>query len=118
MTGAWTVRLVAVAERDYQEVIKRSARDFGPLQAEVYAETLDLAIDALREKGPGAIGVQEREEIGLGIFTLHAARRQRKASHFLVFRVLEIQTIEILRILHDRMDLARHISIVQNPPHH
>jgi hypothetical protein len=53
MTGTWTVRLVAVAERDYQEVIKRSAQDFGPLQAEVYAETLDLAIDALREKGPG-----------------------------------------------------------------
>lgn len=51
MTGTWTVRLVAVSERDYQEVIKRSAQDFGPLQAEVYAETLELAVDALREKG-------------------------------------------------------------------
>ena len=118
MTGAWTVRLVAVSERDFQEVIKRSAQDFGPLQAEVYAKTLELAIDALRENGPGTIGVKEREEIGPGIFTLHAARRKRKSSHFLVFRVFEIQTIEILRILHDRMDLARHISLVQNPPHH
>jgi toxin ParE1/3/4 len=118
MTGAWTVRLVAVSERDYQEVIKRSAQDFGPFQARVYAETLELAIDALREKGPRTIGVKEREEIGPGIFTLHAARRKRKASHFLVFRVWEIQTIEILRILHDRMDLARHISQVQEPPRH
>lgn len=118
MKGAWTVRLVAVSERDYQEVIKRSAQDFGPRQAEVYAETLELAINALREKGPKTIGVKEREEIGPGIFTLHAARRKRKASHFLVFRVLEIQTIEILRILHDRMDLARHISQVQEPPRH
>lgn len=118
MTGAWTVRLVAVSERDYQEVIKRSAQDFGPLQAEVYAETLELAINALREKGPRTIGVKEREEIGPGIFTLHAARHKRKASHLLVFRVLEIRTIEILRILHDRMDLARHISQVQEPPHH
>jgi toxin ParE1/3/4 len=118
MTGAWTVRLVAVSERDYQEVIERSAQDFGPLQAEVYAETLELAINALREKGPRTIGVKEREEIGPGIFTLHAARHKRKASHFLVFRVLEIRTIEILRILHDRMDLARHISQVQEPPHH
>lgn len=109
MTGAWTVRLVAVSERDYEEVIRRSAQDFGPLQAEVYAETLELAIDALREKGPKTIGVKEREEIGPGIFTLHAARSKRKASHFLVFRVLENRTIEILRILHDRMDLARHI---------
>ncbi len=118
MTGAWTVRLVAVSERDYEEVIRRSAQDFGPLQAGVYAQTLDLAIDALREKGPKTIGVREREEIGLGIFTLHAARSKRKASHFLVFRVLEIRTIEILRILHDRMDLARHISQAQEPPRH
>jgi hypothetical protein len=50
MTGAWTVRLVAVSERDYLEIIKRSPQDFGQLQAEVYAETLELALDALREK--------------------------------------------------------------------
>lgn len=118
MTGAWAVRLVAVSERDYEEVIKRSAQDFGPLQAEVYAETLELAINALREIGPKAIGVKEREEIGPGIFTLHAARSKRKASHFLVFRVTELRTIEILRILHDRMDLARHISQAQEPPRH
>jgi len=118
MTGAWTVRLVAVSERDFQEVIKRSAQDFGPLQAEVCAEILGLAIDALREKGQEAIGVKEREEIGPGIFTLHAARHKRKASHFLVFRVIEIRTIEVLRILHDRMDLARHISHAQEQPRH
>jgi toxin ParE1/3/4 len=113
MTGPWTVRLVAVSERDYLEVIQRSAQDFGPLQAEVYAQTLALALDALRENGPLTIGVKPREEIGAGIFTLHAARFKRKASHFLVFRVLEIRTIEVLRILHDRMDLARHISLEQ-----
>ena len=117
MKNTWTVRLVAASERDYQEIIKRSAQDFSQLQAEVYAETLQLAIDALREKGPMTIGVEEREEIGRGIFTLHAARRKRNASHFLVFRVPEIQTIEILRILHDRMDLTRHISRAQEPPH-
>ena len=118
MTVTWTVRLVAVSERDFEEVIKRSAQDFGHLQAEVYAQTLALAIDALSESGPKAIGVKAREEIGPGIFTLHAASSKRRASHFLVFRVLEVRTIEILRILHDRMDLARHISQVQEPPGH
>jgi len=118
MKGAWNVRLVAVSEQDYLEVIKRSAQDFGPRQAEVYAETLAMAIDALREEGPETIGVKEREEIGSGIFTLHAARQKRKASHFLVFRVPEIRTVEILRILHDRMDLARHIPPLQEPPRH
>jgi plasmid stabilization system protein ParE len=61
-----------VSERDYLEVIQRSAQDFGPLQAEAYAQTLASALDALREKGPMAIGVKEREEIGSGIFTLLA----------------------------------------------
>ena len=110
MTGAWTVRLVAASERDYLEVIQRSAQDFGPLQAQAYTQTIASAIDALRENGPLATGVKAREEIGAGIFTLHAARFKRKASHFLVFGVLETQTIEVLRVLHERMDLARHIS--------
>ena len=118
MTSAWTVRLVAVSELDFQEIIKRSAQNFGPVQAEVYAQTLGFSIDALREKGPETIGVKDREEIGTGIFMLHAARHNRKASHFLVFRVIEIRTIEVLRILHERMDLARHISQAQEPPRH
>jgi toxin ParE1/3/4 len=109
MNGVWKIRLVAASEQDYLGVIKRSAQDFGSVQAEAYAETLEKAINALREDGPDTIGVKEREEIGPNIFTLHVARHKRKASHFLVFRVLEIRTIEILRILHDRMDLARHI---------
>ena len=118
MKAAWRARLTAVSEQDYQEIIKRSAQDFGTIQAEVYAETLAMAIDALRERGPETIGVKEREEIGPGVFTLHAARHKRKASHFLVFRIQEIQTIEILRILHERMDIARHISHGQEPPRH
>jgi toxin ParE1/3/4 len=118
MKVAWTVRLVAVSEQDYLEVIKKSAQDFGSIQAEVHAQTLEMAINALSEDGPETIGVKERAEIGPGIFTLHAARYKRKAKHFLVFRVLEMRTIEILRILVDGMDLARHIPTRQDPLSH
>ncbi len=119
MTGSWTVRLVAASEQDFLEIIKKkSAEDFGRLQAQTYAQTLALAIDALGDDGPETIGARERTEIGLGIFTLHAARRKRKASHFLVFRTVAPRTVEILRILHDRMDLARHVEPHQAwPPH-
>ena len=109
MTGTWTVRLVATAELDFQAIIKRTAQEFSPRQAEAYADTLTLAIEALRAKGPKAIGVKERLALGPGIFALHAARQKRNASHFVVFRVVTPRTIEILRILHDRMDLARHV---------
>ena len=109
MSSAWRIRLVAIADRDYQEIVKRSAQDFGARQARAYAKTMEMAITALREKGPETIGAKKREEIGPGLFSLHAARGRRKASHFLLFRVRQNHTIEILRILHERMDLARHI---------
>lgn len=110
MNDPWTVRLVAASEQDFLDIVKKSARDFGPLQAETYAQTLALAIDALRDDGPQTIGARERPEIRHGIFTLHAARHKRKASHFLVFQTVAPRTVEILRILHDRMDLARHVE--------
>jgi toxin ParE1/3/4 len=111
MTVRWIIRQVEAADIDYTEVLQRTARDFGAIQAGIYAETLDCAIDALGADGTATIGVKERDEIGAGIFSLHAARLGRKASHFIVFRVVEHNIIEILRILHERMDLARHISI-------
>ena len=70
MTGAWSVRLVAASEQDYLEVIKSSANDFGTRPADEYAQTLALAIDAMREDGPETLGVKEREEIGPGVFCI------------------------------------------------
>lgn len=55
-------------------------------------------------------GANVREDIGPGIHTLHVARQGRKGRHFVVFRPAPEQTIEVLRLLHDSMDLARHMS--------
>ena len=118
MKSPWIVRLVDAAEMDYLDIVRVSARDFGAIQAAKYAETLEFAIGTLSSDGAAAIGVKAREEIYAGIFTLHASRLGRKASHFLVFRVIENNVIEILRILHERMDLARHISSLEVPPGH
>jgi toxin ParE1/3/4 len=112
------IRLVDAAETDYLDIIRVSAKDFGALQAATYSETIALAIGTLGDEGTAAIGVKPRDEIGAGIFTLHVSRFGRKASHFLVFRVVSDKVIEILRILHERMDLARHISSSEAPPNH
>lgn len=52
-----------------------------------------------------------------GIRTLHAARNGHKARHFVVFRVAEGQILEVLRLLHDSMDLARHLPRAEDQPH-
>lgn len=85
--------------------------NFGSAQARSYAETLSSALRAL-SAGPDVIGVKERPEIGDQIRTLHVVRNGRKGRHFVMFRVGNIQgsdVIDVLRLLHDSMDLERHL---------
>ena len=70
-------------------------------------------IEALADGGPTTIGAKARNEIAKGLFTLHVARPIRKARHSLLFRVgqdaARREAIEILRVLHDAMELPRHL---------
>jgi toxin ParE1/3/4 len=104
----WKVRLASSAEQDFFEIVQWSAAKFGQQQATAYAETLSLAIGALAD-GPEVLGAKRRDEIGNGIMTLHVARQGRKGRHFVVFRVGGVSTIDVLRLLHDSMDLVRHV---------
>ena len=108
MSTHWSVRLASRAEKDFVEIVQWSAANFGQQKAAAYAETLSLAISALAE-GPDVLGARRREEIGNGILTLHVAREGRKGRHFVLFRVGGANTIDVLRLLHDSMDLVRHI---------
>lgn len=61
--------------------------------------------------GPEIIAVKERGEIGNNIRTLHIACNQRNERHFIMFRVNRFQgrsIIDVLRLLHYTMELARH----------
>ncbi|WFU73227.1 type II toxin-antitoxin system RelE/ParE family toxin [Bradyrhizobium sp. CB2312] len=103
----WRVRLGAAAEVDFANILKWTAENFGARQARVYRDTLIQAIGELAD-GPDAAGSKARDEIMSGLRTLHVARRGRRGSHFLMYRAAD-RTIEIVRILHDRMDLQRHV---------
>ena len=65
------------------------------------------AIGELRA-GPDIVGAKARDEVMRGLRTLHVARHGRRGRHFLMFRTQK-QTIEIVRILHDSMELSRHL---------
>jgi len=108
MSHSWTVQLARQAEQDFAEILQWTVRTFGPAQAEIYAETLGLAIEALSE-GPDVTGSKARDEIFPGIRTLHITRQGRKGRHFVVFRTGSGQMIEVLRLLHDSMDMTRHL---------
>lgn len=108
----WTVRLTATAEADFEHIIQWTSERFGDTQAVAYAETLSRALAALME-GPQIIGVKARDEILPGLFSLHVARQGRKGRHFIMFRLAPRgsgDAIEVLRLLHDSMDLPRHFD--------
>jgi toxin ParE1/3/4 len=106
----WSVRVAAAAETDFEAIIGWTLDQFGDVQARVYAEVLASAIEALAA-GPNLPGVKARSEIGKHLFTLHVARERRRGRHFVLFRVdaaPERLRIDVLRILHDAMDLQQH----------
>ena len=107
----WTVRLSTTAESDYRQILQWTVENFGLAQARTYADTLSSALRAL-SVGPAFIGVRARGEIGTNICTLHVARNGHKGRHFVMFRVGSFQgrdVIDVLRLLHDSMDLVSHL---------
>lgn len=107
--AAWTLRVALSAQRDVAAIRAWTRRQFGARQAQTYARTLSLALQALGE-GPDVAGAQTRDDLAPGVRILHVARQGRHGRHFVVFRVSGARRIDVLRVLHDSMDLARHIE--------
>lgn len=108
----WTVRLSATAEADFKDILRWTVANFGDAQARGYAETLSRALQDLTT-GPDLFGVKRREDIGPDLATLHVARKGRNGRHFVAFRISAASGqhfIDVLRLLHDRMDLPRHLG--------
>lgn len=113
MKHRWSIRLAEAAGQDYQAILHWTVENFGRAQARTYAKTLNNALQDLAQ-GPSLTGVRPREDIGPGIHTLHVARHGRKGRHFVVFRIVpspDTSIIEVLRLLHDSMDLPRNLPV-------
>jgi len=104
----WNVQLTADAAQDFVRIIRWTRKNFGARQVQTYRITLRETLKALHA-GPDIIGVKRRDDLGCGIRTLHVARNGRKGHHFVVFRIGSNSSIDVLRLLHDGMDLPAHL---------
>lgn len=108
-----TIRMTSAAEADLEHILRWTTNRFGKVQARAYARTVYAAIESLADRGAAQSGVKVRNEIGPGLFTLHVARQGRKGRHFLLLRIATGEplrhVVEILRVLHDAMDLPQHV---------
>ena len=108
----WRIRMTVAAKSDIQNILVWTSGHFGRRQARIYADTLRQAIRALTE-GPDLLGSRKRNDIGEDIRILHVARGGRRGRHFVLYRAnsrVDPPTIDVLRLLHDSMDLPRHVG--------
>ena len=109
----WRVRLSGPAQEDIREIYRWTVGRFGVAQADAYLSLINEALDALRE-GPQTLGVRPRSEIATGLHTFHVGRNDRRGRHLILFRVGEHNgrpLVAVGRILHDSMDIVRHLPV-------
>jgi toxin ParE1/3/4 len=115
MTSRWQVSLTTEAKRDLINILSWTLDHFGKGQTRVYDKTIRSVLKELAQ-GPDIVGCRRREDIGPSLLTLHLAGKGRKARHFVLFRAnATTGTIDVIRLLHDGMDLARHLSAANEP---
>lgn len=111
-------RLSPKAQKDIEAILTWTHEQFGGEIRLRYEELLVQAILDLADD-PERPGTMERPELANGAFTYHlrhsrdrvnrSVGRVRKPRHFLLYRVAPDGCLEVGRVLHDSMDLARHL---------
>jgi len=111
------VRIAAPAFHDISDIWIWTVERFGHAAALRYEMLIDQAIADLAAN-PARPAAKERPDLMPGIWVYHLASSRthvpedqvvKSPRHFVMFRHLQPGVIEILRILHDSRDLARHL---------
>ena len=93
--------LTNLAKSDLKDIARYTQKNFGVKQRNIYLSRLDQAFHALYEQP--RIG-SSCDYIRLGYFQFHVGR------HLIFYRMVEQKDIEIVRVLHERMDVELHFS--------
>jgi toxin ParE1/3/4 len=94
------------ATRDLVGIIRWTSANLGERQAEAYGAAIKALIGSLA-RGPAPVGSKVRDDIAAGLRTLHLRALGHRGRHFALYRACGTE-IQVLRVLHDSMDLARH----------
>ena len=91
--------LSPAAQSDLDSIWDYSLRHWGEAQAETYTRSIQAACEALAK---GTLVSRSAEEIRAGY------RKAAVGSHVMFFRIRD-DVVEIMRILHQSMDVDRHL---------
>ena len=113
-------RLARPAQIDLANILATSAERWGAESRQRYAALLAAAMRQVAAE-PGGPLTRKRPELrsgGIRSFHVRYAHRSegapvRRPVHVLYYRVAEEDVIEIIRVLHERMDPSRHLNELQ-----
>ena len=113
------LRLSALARADIVDILSWTGQRFGNQVLTRYEKLLSTS---LRDLGadPVRLGSISRPELGDGVRSYHLRHsRDRfdiaRPRHLILYRIVDKPVVEIGRVLHDAMELERHI-IFDFPP--
>jgi len=92
--------LSPAAQRDLNDIWDYSAERWSPSQANRYVEAIQ---DACQKLGAGNRRGRQIDDVRPGYWKFAVK------SHFLLYRVTGDDTVDVVRILHQRMDTAAHL---------
>ena len=110
-------RLARPAQIDLANILETSAERWGAEGRQRYAAVLAAAMRQVAAEPEGPL-TRRRPDLRSGIRSFHVryARRSsegatvRKPVHVLYYRVAKEGVIEIIRVLHERMEPSRHLD--------
>ena len=110
-------RLARRAQTDLSRILATSSESWGADARSRYARLLAGAIRQVAA-APEGQGTQERSELAPGLRSFHVRHLRRdgpsasvrRPVHVLYYRVIRPELVEIVRILHERMEPSRHLG--------
>ncbi|WP_429032416.1 type II toxin-antitoxin system RelE/ParE family toxin [Bradyrhizobium sp. I1.14.4] len=110
-------RLSSLARSDLAQILTVSAERWGLEGKRRYATLLSAAMRKVAAQPDGA-ATQDRGELSRGVRTFHLRHaragggetRVRQPVHVLFYRVVRPGVVEIVRVLHERMEPSRHLG--------
>jgi toxin ParE1/3/4 len=96
------LRFSLAAEEDVKEILTYTLETWGERQFEQYLDILNQAFDEI-SKDTLSPNSRYRDELVKGVITL------RDGHHIIFFR-MKSDEVEVIRVLHERMDFGRHLK--------
>jgi len=104
----YTLRLSNQAVRDIAEALAFTLQQFGEKQRLIYQTIVRDALEELATD-PENPRSKQRPEIHPDAWTMHLGGRGKRARHLLLYRIKNNGFVDIARLLHDSMEIERHL---------